>query len=163
MTKNIDLICPHCPFEAKSKHGLTQHVDTQHPGKPQKAETAPPAKAKKLNGNLIRCKVHRRNCDETNAMIPITVNTCNLKTGGKKIFVPGTEVMLTPTHIEILKLGAVEPHDIIIPGESGIYQAADPLAAAAANYPGYTIHRDKIDGTLHATMDVPNYIVEVLP
>ena len=148
--------CPHCGFEAKSAGGLTQHIDLKH-----KDAMAPEPEPKKANGDMIRCRVHRTNCAEENTMIPITVNPCSQKLGGKKIFMPGDEVELTPTQFNILK-SAVEPHDLIIPSDSGIYNSADPFKSARDNYPGYTIRRDPNDGRLHATMDVSNYIVERL-
>ena len=149
--------CPHCDFSAKSAGGLSQHIDFKHKGVRKPAGAAVPSEEPKPG--TIRCKVHRTNCAEENMMIPIIVNPCSAKLGGKKIFVPGEEVELTKAQYEILK-DAKEPHDIIIPPDSGIYNAPDPLKSARANYPGYSIARDPNDGRLHATMSVPNYIIE---
>lgn len=121
--------------------------------KPQEPRHADPA--------TIKCKVHRTNVDPQNELVPITVNAVG-RTNGKKQFVPKTEINLTQVQINILR-AAVEEHDHLIPDESGIYQAADPLKMARNYYPGCDVKWDKTTGHIRAFKRVPNYIVEIAP
>lgn len=109
----------------------------------------------------FRVKVQRLGGDEENRKNPIQVNTGRVETGGKRVFYPGETVELTSTQIELLK-NSKQQTDVEIPdhgGESGIYNAKNPVEAAKLEWPGYTIRLDPETGALHATLDEDVYSV----
>lgn len=118
------------------------------------AEKATPKKPR-----LIKCRVHRSNCDPDNKDTPISV-TPNAITN-RKVFWPGEEVSLTQSHIDILK-NSVEEIRIQIPPESGIYAAKDPVAVAKNYYPAMTAEINPQDNTISMISRTPNYLIEFL-
>lgn len=108
---------------------------------------------------LIKCRVHRSNCDPDNRDMPIsiTVNTISKK----KVFWPGEEVLLTKSHINVLK-DSVEENRILIPPESGIYASKDPIAVARNFYPAMRPEVNPSDNTISMISRIPNYIIELV-
>ncbi len=106
---------------------------------------------------LIKCRVHRTNCDPENKDMPIsvTVNTAN----NKRVFWPGQEVELTASQIGVLK-DSVQETSLPIPPESGIYDSQNPMALAKAYFPTMTPITDPVTGTINMVSRTPNYIVE---
>jgi hypothetical protein len=120
----------------------------------QKQQHADPA--------TIKCKVHRLNCDPTNAMIPITVNAIGRPGGGRKEFRPGDVVNLSQAQVNNLE-DAVDEPEVLIPEGSGVYEKGDPVQAAQAQYPGYRIVKDPATGFITATKRVPHFSIERAP
>ena len=117
---------------------------------PQKQRHADPA--------TIKCKVHRLNCDPTNAMVPITVNAVG-RPNGRKVFVPGTMVNLSQAQVNNLT-DAVDEFVIPIQEDSAIYESPTPMRAAQNQYPDHRITRDPATGVITATKLQPNYSIE---
>jgi len=107
---------------------------------------------------LIKCSVHRSNCDPENRDMPISV-TVN-SSSNKKVFWPGEEVELSQAHINVLK-DSVEEVRIPIPPESGVYSSKDPVAVAKNYYPSMKAVINPMDNTITMVSKVPNYIVEI--
>ncbi len=125
-------------------------VDDKAKEVPQKQRNADPA--------TIKCMVHRLNCDESNAKIPITVNAVG-RMNGKKVFAPGEVVNLTQAQYNNL-VDAVDEPEILIQEESGIYDSSDPMKAAQSRYPGFKIIKNPETGFITATKRDPHYSIE---
>ena len=108
---------------------------------------------------LIKCRVHRSNCDPDNKDMPISVTPNSIS--NRKTFWPGEEVELTQAHIDILK-NSVEEVRLTIPPESGIYAAKDPIAVAKNFYPAMTAEVSQMDNTISMISRTPNYILEMI-
>jgi len=104
-------------------------------------------------------RVHRSNVDPDNRNLPIYV--CVNNPSEKLTFWPGEEVKLTESQISVLK-DSVEEVRIIIPSESGIYEAKNPIVAAKNYYPDMTPAKDPVTGLIVMTQRVPNYIIETV-
>lgn len=110
-------------------------------------------KAKKSN----RYIVHRSNVDPDNNSLPITVTANNLSS--KKVFLPGSEVTLTESQLDVLR-NSVEEVRLDIPVDSAIYSSPDPMALAQNMYPGMLPKTDESTGGIFVTKRTPNYIIE---
>lgn len=108
---------------------------------------------------LIKCRVHRSNCDPDNKDMPISVTPNSIS--NRKIFWPGEEVELTQSHINILK-DSVEEVRLPIPLESGIYASKDPVAVAKNFYPAMTPEIDPMNNMITMVSRIPNYIIETI-
>jgi len=108
---------------------------------------------------LIKCRVHRSNCDPDNRDMPISVTVNSIS--NKKVFWPGEEVLLTKAHINVLK-DSVEENRILIPPESGIYASKDPIAVARNFYPTMRPEVNPSDNTISMISRIPNYIIELV-
>ncbi|KKL91240.1 hypothetical protein LCGC14_1896660 [marine sediment metagenome] len=117
---------------------------------PQKQQHADPA--------TIKCRVHRLNCDPTNAKVPITVNAVG-RPNGKKIFAPGSMVTLSQAQVNNL-VDAVDEFVIPIQEDSAIHESLNPLKAAQNQYPDHKISRDPTTGVITATKLEPHYSIE---
>lgn len=107
---------------------------------------------------LIKCRVHRSNCDPDNKDMPISVTVNSIS--NKKTFWPGEEIELTQSHINVLK-DSVEEVRLPIPPESGIYASKDPIAVAKNFFPSMTPEVNPVDNTITMISRTPNYIVEL--
>jgi len=114
-------------------------------------------KVEAVQEKLIKCRVHRSNCDPDNRDMPISVTVNSIS--NKKVFWPGEEVLLTQAHINVLK-DSVEENRILIPPESGIYASKDPIAVAKNFYPSMRAEVNPTDNTISMISRVPNYIIE---
>jgi len=110
-------------------------------------------KAKKL----IKCRIHRSNCDPENRDMPISV-TVN-SSSNKKVFWPGQEIELSESHINVLK-DSVEEFRIPIPSESGIYASKDPVTVARNSFPTMKAEINPADNMITMVSRIPNYIIE---
>lgn len=108
---------------------------------------------------MRKCKVHHMDMDPENTGIPITV--CVNDPSKRKIFDPGSEVELSEVEISALR-DAVTESQIVIPQNSGIYEARDQMAEARRQYPSMSVQRDKLSGMLVAIKRVPRFVIEVL-
>jgi len=105
----------------------------------------------------IKCRVTRTNIDPDNAAVPISVCVNDRK--NKREFNPGQVVGLSQAHIDVLR-NSVEETKIVIPADSGVYEASDPLAVARNQYPDMTPSHDLQTGEIVCIRRAPNYIVE---
>lgn len=109
---------------------------------------------------IRRVIVNRLNVDTKNQNLIVTVNDLGAH-NGRKSFYPGQEVELSQVHINILK-DAAERINLEIPPSSGIYESADPVKAARAQYPGFSVNQNKTSGVVSIERVQPNYsIVDV--
>ena len=122
----------------------------------RKVDVTPKKPVKPLVCN-INCRVTRTNVDPDNAMVPIMVCVNDRK--NKREFSPGQIVKLSQAHIDVLR-NSVEETRLIIPGDSGIYESANPLAIARNQYPDMMPSYDPQTGEIVCTRRVPNYVVE---
>jgi len=107
----------------------------------------------------IKCRVTRTNTDPDNANMPISAIVNDRK--NKREFLPGQVVKLSQAHINVLR-DSVEETMLIIPDDSGIYEAKDPLTLAKNQYPGLTPEYDPITGQIICKRRTANYVVEIL-
>ena len=114
-------------------------------------------KVKRNAKKLVR--VHRSNVDPDNKNTPIYV--CVNDASQKKTFWPGEEVKLTRSQLDVLR-NSVEEIRVVIPSESGIYMAQNPIVAARDQYPDMVPGKDPVTGLIEMTQRVPNYIIESL-
>lgn len=124
----------------------------------RKIEEKPKAPIKPLECN-IKCRVTRTNVDPDNANVPISVIVNDRK--NKREFQPGQIVQLSQGHINVLR-DAVEETRLVLPDDSGIYKAENPLALARSQYPDMDAQFDPSTGGITCTRRQPNYIVEIL-
>ena len=124
----------------------------------RKVEEKPKAPIKPLKCD-VKCRVTRTNIDPDNANVPISVTVNDRK--NKREFPPGQIVELSQSHINVLR-DAVEETRLVIPMDSGIYQAAEPLALARNQYPDMMPTHDPMTGEIVCTRRMANYIVEIL-
>lgn len=107
----------------------------------------------------IECRVTRTNVDPDNANVPIMVCVNDRK--NKREFNPGQVVKLSQAHIDVLR-NSVEETLLVIPGDSGIYESADPLVLARNQYPDMMPSYNPQTGEINCTRRVANYVVETL-
>jgi len=112
-------------------------------------------KPKKKNDTLVR--IWRANCDDANKDNVIKVTANGPK--GRKVFLPGQDVWLTETQLNILK-DSVVTNEITIDAGSGIYSAKNPEVAAKNQYPQMQIKRDQVTGQIVVWRNIPNFIIE---
>jgi len=123
----------------------------------RRVDMTPPEPAK-LEYNY-RVRVTRTNTDPDNAGAPVSVTVNDRK--HKRIFNPGAEVMLSKSHVDVLRASTEETR-LEIPPDSGIYQASDPLTVARNQFPEMNPEWDRVSGLITMVSRRPNYIVEVL-
>lgn len=105
----------------------------------------------------IECRVTRTNVDPDNANLSIMVGVNDRK--NQREFLPGQIVKLSKAHIDVLR-NSVEETMLEIPAGSGIYEASDPLAMAASQYPGMIPQYNSTTGGICCISRIPNYVVE---
>lgn len=108
---------------------------------------------------LYRCKVYRVSGDEQNRDLVISV--CGNKLSHKKVFMPGQEVWLDVTHLDILNNSVVE-HDIPINPDSGVYESPDPISTARSLFPEFNIYWDRKTNLLMRQKRTPNFNIEYM-
>lgn len=124
-----------------------------------KEEPSSPSQPPKHTGpKEFMVRVYRLNEEKENADFPIAINVIGHK---RRVITPGKEEKLLDYHIEVLR-NAVNETVIEIPQESGIYEAANPVAVAESNYPGFKASVDQEDGSITITKRQPRFSVEVI-
>ena len=79
--------------------------------------------------------------------------------GDRRAFMPGVEVILSESHIGVLKEAIIE-HEIPINPDSAIYQAPNPLVAAREQNPGFGAKRDEATGEIFLVKREPRFSIE---
>jgi len=119
-------------------------------------ETAP---MEEVKTQKFVCKVYHMDMDQENRDVPISV--CVNSALNRKKFLPGEEVVLTESEIQVLR-NAIINTQIVIPGNSGIYEARDPVREAKKHYKDMEIVRDRRSGQILAIKNNPRFLVEII-
>lgn len=106
------------------------------------------------------CRVHHLDMDAENKdRVPITV--CVNDPSRVKVLRPWEKVVLEADEIRALRDAATTTR-ILIPMDSALYQASDPINEARKHYPGHTIERDRRTGAMYAVRNQPRFLVEIV-
>jgi len=124
-----------------------------------KKTECPPKETKPQKPKVTKCRVHRSNCDPDNRDMQISVTVNNA--ANKKVFWPGQEVELTDSQLGVLR-DSVEEVKLVIPPESAVYSAKDPVAVARGYYPNMTAEVASATGIISMVSRIPNFIVEAV-